>query len=294
MITRFVILAGGHSGSTLVSGIFIISGFPTLGWPTGVCESVPLNDLNETLIGRSLDRPLHIDQTNVTRFINMLEKRTKGNWSLKDPYLPFTFPIIYPMIRKPIKIIFNFRNPCTNVDHNTRSMLKYHKYLDSHHAKAISEKEWYKKNKAILSFIDEHKEIPFLMLDYDDLLSGKNYEVINRFVGKGMNYLFVDKRKSRAKGCSVGSKLEEMYRELTYRAEVNHKIIMDENGKVQHTPFLKKLLPYITFRLSWKLLVKMRKLLYPRPGYLRIPFSDYTRYLQQSGINVESYINSDL
>jgi len=206
VITRFVLLGCGHTGTTLLSGIFHISGFGSIeeNW---LFESRPLVDLNKKVLNGA-DQEVYQD---FAQFFQVLEDRTNVRWCIKDPRLSLTIHDIYPLIPKPIKVLYNFRDPRNTVTHLLKERERWCPEMTPAEAVDDAENEYYVRNKSILEFIDTHPEIECLMINYDDLVDGKLQEVIDRFVGKPMNYEFIQPRKRKSPSIEVDDRLMELY-----------------------------------------------------------------------------------
>lgn len=219
-ITRFVVVGCGHTGTTLLSGIMKSNGFGSLGELSKTCESKALNRLNELLYEREITPRLRYA---IDDFLEQLEAHTKGKWCLKDPLFSYTLPLIYPRIRHPVRLLFNFRHPGSTVEHLRRDRMK-NGYLTSSEAlrHLSSEKEWVAKTEAVLGFISAHPELEYLLVDYDDLVDGKIRQVLEAFVGSRLCFGFVNPSKRKSPKVEVSQHLLDIYSTLRNRIEENH------------------------------------------------------------------------
>ncbi|MFB6273725.1 MAG: hypothetical protein ABEL51_12600 [Salinibacter sp.] len=215
--SRFVILGCGHTGSTLISGIFKISGYGSIPPISGMFESRELNRLCNILIGRC--RQPHLDLT-IDSFLQVLESQSCGKWSLKDPLLPFVMPMVYQRMAFPCEVIFNFRHPGPTVAHLLEGRRQFRNDLTEEEAQASAEAEYINKNKAVLSFITNNN-MNYLMVEYDDLLDGSIHGTLNKFVGEPLNYRFIDPGKRRSPRIEVSKQCDDLYQELKQMAERN-------------------------------------------------------------------------
>ena len=209
MTTRFVVLGCGHTGTTLLSGIFHISGFESA-QVNSLFESEPLLELDKRLLSGA-GESVYAEFEN---FFHILEDKTKGRWCIKDPRLSLTIHKVYPLMPKPIKILYNFRDPRNTVKHLLKERERHCPDMTPSEAFADAENEYYERNKSILEFIDTHPEISYLTVNYDDLVDGKLRDVIDRFVGKRMNYTFIQPYKRKSPPIEVSHEIIALYKSI--------------------------------------------------------------------------------
>lgn len=86
-----------------------------------------------------------------------------------------------------------------------------------------------KRNQNSLDFIKAHPQIPALFIHYDDLVDRKLDHVISRFVGKELNYSFVNPKKRRSKplSLSISNEALNLYEEMLtmYRQNIFDTIV---------------------------------------------------------------------
>ncbi len=284
-ITRFIILGCGHTGSTLISGIFNISGFGTIGLSRSVFESRQINDLCNLLFERKLEPCL---EYTIDHFLDRLEKKTGGKWCIKDPLLSFTIEQIYPRISQPIKVVFNYRDPRNTVTHLLKEIRKWRPDLSDDQARKTAEMQWYKSNTAAIEFLEKNDNLPYLMVNYDELVNGKLFDIIDRFVGKEMNYEFIKPSKRRSPVSAVSRELLCLYDELNDMSQQNHEIILENMSKINRRIWIRHKLQYKWYmgKLIFKdiILRNMYKGMDdPRLPYIRPPFPNHDKMVKNSG-----------
>jgi hypothetical protein len=207
---RFVVLGCGHTGTTLISGILHINGYGSFN-VSRLFENTRLNDLNRRLLDGS-----EVDDAEIGDFIMEVERRTGGNWSLKDPRLSETISRFYPHIPQPAKIILNYRHPGTTV----RSLIKEKElegYAGLEAQVRSAEDEWLRRNRGALVFLDYENHSPTLILDYDDLVERRLDETVCRFVGRPLDMSFIEPKKRHSTPMPVRKELLDLYEELDAR-----------------------------------------------------------------------------
>ena len=281
--SRFVILGCGHTGSTLVSGIFKISGFKTIGFPTSTFESRYINEVCNWLYERRIGIN---EKYTVKHMIAALEKETNGQWCIKDPLLSFLMDTIYPYINNPIKIIFNIRNPNNTVTHLIEERKKWRPDLSFVQAKKSAEMEWLRKNKAVIDFLGAN-EIPFLIIDYDDLLEKKLTDLLDRFVGKPMNYEFINPKKRRAGPSIVSDEITKFYQKLQFEMKRNHKFIKENMSPIKRNFSKYYKVEFYFYILRRKLIKWLPVRIYNKyygnqPIIMEKPFINHEEFLKKS------------
>jgi hypothetical protein len=235
--SRFVVLGCGHTGTTLVAGILHINGYGSFK-VSGLFENLELNDLNRHLLADG------VDDEAVKDFVAKLERKTGGKWSLKDPRLSETLSAFYRHIRKPVKIIFNFRDPGTTVRSLMKEREMHEKHLTLEESRLSSEEEWLRRNRAALKFLDNDNHSPVLFTRYDDLVDRRLDDALSRFVGHPLDLTFIEPTRRRSSPVAVSAELLDLYAELNRRFEANQREIL-------RTTVAVKLQPRAAERTTW-------------------------------------------
>ena len=214
---RFVVLGCGHTGTTLISGILHRSGF----WGCDVethYEPVPLTLICEKIL--RADGIISDELKNeIKNYFKTLEEQSGGVWTLKDPRLSNVIEILAPFIDQPFKIIFNYRHPANTVKH----LLVYGDVGGVSRKENLDycQSQYVSMNFNVLKFIDDHPDIPSLLVNYDDLVDRKLDHIICRFTGKMMDFSFINPKKRRALPEPIGGAAEACYAKLNARYQQN-------------------------------------------------------------------------
>ena len=228
--SRFLVLGCGHTGTTLISGILHINGYGSFK-VSPLFENTSLNDLNQRILdGETVSEP------EVQAFLNTVERKTDGRWSLKDPRLSETVARFYRHIVNPVAIIFNYRHPGNTVRSLIREREVHQAYLSPDEMLMDSEDEWLRRNRSVLQFLDTENRSPVLIVRYDDLVDGTLDDVVCRFVGRTLDTSFVDPKKRRSEPVRVRQELLDVYDELNLRFEANRSVITRESTPVRVNP----------------------------------------------------------
>lgn len=215
MTERFVILGCGHTGTTLIGGILYMSGYG--GYKASKeFERLVLNRITAHLLENSSSADW---LASATDFFQRLEHRTKGRWAIKDPKLCDLLDELYPLIPKPVKVVFNYRNPRHTVSH----LMKHRTTLSDQKALESAEEEWFRRNARVLQFLSDHPDVEHLIVNYDDLVDRKLVGVIDRFVGSRLNYSFISPTKRKSPPMEVSPQLIDLYQEIS--ALYRHNLI---------------------------------------------------------------------
>jgi hypothetical protein len=223
---RVIVLGCGHTGTTLLSGILDVSGIGNIGFYTPENESPLFGHLNEILFERGPSARLNYL---IDNYLDRLEEETEGNWCLKNPLLPFTYDAIYSRIKHPVKLILNYRNPGSTVNHLLKHRKrKGHRY-SADGAQTSAELEWLIKNQKSCDILDSHDEDKILFLDYERLFQSEYRPILNRFIGKDLNFGSIQEHKNKSKPIPVNQVLEDLYSKIQEKAERNHSFIQKNN-----------------------------------------------------------------
>lgn len=276
--TRFIILGCGHTGTTLISGIFKISGFATLGVPSSTFERPYLNDLNDKIVGRDSNYTI---SKSIDYFLEKLEARTKGKWCLKDPLMAYTIDKIFPRIADPVKIVFNFRDPRKTVSHLYEETNEYFPDQPKTIIKQLAEQQYLRTNRSILKFLENYN-VPYIGVNYERLLNGSLNKKINSFVGKEMNYEFIDPAKSKAEPIDVSENLVNLYQEIKEKAKNSLQEVQGNADKRKDTVLtpIRKKIHFHNYMFKMKLKRKLHYSLfeYNEPTFLRAPFPKFEEF----------------
>jgi hypothetical protein len=219
-ITRFLILGCGHTGTTLVSGIFHINGYGSFN-VSRLFENREMNELNRRLLKNEA-----VSEDEIKAFLGKLESKSHGKWSLKDPRLSETVSTYYRHIETPVKIVFHFRDPRPTVSHILAERRLYRPDLSEKELLESAEGEWLRCNRAILNFLDNENTSPNIITDYDDILDGRFHGLLCRFVGHPLDLSFIQRSKRRAKPMDVSRELLDLHKEIRSRYEMSSKHII--------------------------------------------------------------------
>ena len=224
---RFLILGCGHTGTTLISGIFHINGYGSFRISQDF-ENLDLNVLNQKILSGS-----DVSEDDINAFIGAVEKRTGGKWSLKDPRLSETVGRFYRNLSQPVKIIFNYRHPGATVRSLIKDRETYEPFLTPEQMLESAEEEWLRRNLAVLSFLEKENRSPVLIVRYEDLVDRKLDQTLSRFVGHSMDLSFIEPKKRHSAPMLVNDTLLELYDILNRRSEDNHREIFRTTKPVQ-------------------------------------------------------------
>jgi hypothetical protein len=224
---RFLVLGCGHTGTTLISGLLHINGYGSFK-VSRLFENTDLNSINQRILSGA-----QVDEAEIRRFIAKVEKKTGGKWSLKDPRLSETVLHFYEYIPRPVKIIFNYRDPCPTVESLIKERELHESHLSPVEMLQRAEAEWLVRNRAALGFLDNDNQSPLLITRYDDLVDRKLDDILCRFVGHALDLSFIDSRKRRSSGVPVSQELVDVYHELNRRFEVNSAEIFETTKPVR-------------------------------------------------------------
>jgi hypothetical protein len=209
-----------------VSGLFHINGYGSFK-VSRLFENIELNALNERILAGDA-----VSTSEICRFLEKVENRSKGRWSLKDPRLSETIGKIYPHISGEIAVIFNFRHPGSTVQSLIKERELHQSHLTSTQMIASAEDEWLRRNRSIVKFLDSNSTVPVLFTDYDELLRGHLDELVCRFVGHTLDLSFIQPNKRHSSPIDVRSELLELYDDLSQRMEVNGEQIVATTASV--------------------------------------------------------------
>ena len=214
-ITRFVIVGSGRSGTSLLSQIFHTNGFASFDWNLHF-ESWPLVKLNERVLSEGWNDELSRAYED---FFSKLERVCRGCWCIKDPRLSVTIQHLHPIIPSPYKLLMAIRDPTYTIGHLVEIRVKQ---LGMSREAAIVDAEtlWCDRVEAVLRFIEQHPDIDLLLVDYDNLVDGKLYDIINRFVGQRMTYQVINPARRKAVPIKVNDRVLQFHEQLhtLYRA----------------------------------------------------------------------------
>ena len=271
--TRFIVMGCGHTGTTLVSGILLFNGFRNY----NLCGDLENRELN-TLCYRILNGG-EVADNEISDFLDRLEQRSGGRWSLKSPHLADVISRINPLIKKPVKIIYHVRAPGPTVAHLLNERRRNWPEVPDAQRLVSAENEWLQRNRACLSFLDGMCQSACLITDYDEIIEGKQDELLCRFVGESLDLSFVEPRKRRSSPMEVSPELIELYAEISARRFRNNAEIL-QNYPVAGAPTRSRLKPGLRLRL---LSIRMADAIYRRKmrfsrqkesGIMRIEFND--------------------
>jgi len=206
-----IILGCGHTGTTLISGILHLNGYKT-DCVDNLYENPELVRINKEILQNN------INKDRIKNFFKEINKKNKY-WTLKDPRLSDTIDILYNYIDVPVRYIYNFREPGSTVNH----LIKEYKNAEMSYKDKLkaSENEWYSKNIKILNFLSKLEKNDYIIINYDDLIELKLNSIINRFIGKKLNYGFIKPKKRKSKSIKVNKKLIDLYTEINKKYEEN-------------------------------------------------------------------------
>jgi hypothetical protein len=218
--SRFLVVGCGHTGTTLISGIMHINGYDSFN-VSRLFENRRLNDLNKRLL---IGAPEALQD--VPRFLDEVERRTKGRWCLKDPRLSETVAHFYEHISQPVGIIFNIRRPESTVRSLLMERQMHERHLTLDEMVRDSEDEWLRRNLAVMRFLDTYKPAHVLLVSYDALVDREFDETLCRFVGRPLDMTFIDPFKRRSQPIAVRPELTELYDRLVLRFEANRRDVL--------------------------------------------------------------------
>lgn len=225
--SRYVVLGCGHTGTSLISGILHINGYGSFK-VSQLFENIELNELNEKIL-----QGARVDQAEISAFLDLLERKTGGRWSLKDPRFTETIHRFYPLLPKPVKIVFNYRHPGATV----KSLIAERELHESHLTRAemlkSAEDEWLRRNRAVLEFLDRGNNSPVLIVRYDDLVERQIDEHVCRFAGFPLDLSLIEPRMRRSSPIPVRQELVVLYQELNDRFEQNRAQILSRTKPVR-------------------------------------------------------------
>jgi hypothetical protein len=224
--SRFLVLGCGHTGTTLISGILHVNGYGSFKISRDF-ENTDLNRLNQRILDGS-----DVTETEIRDFIAAVEKRTRGNWSLKDPRLSETISRFYGHIHEPVKIIFNYRHPGATVGSLIKDREMYEGHLTPDEMLKSAEEEWLRRNRATLEFLDKENRSPVLIVAYDDLVDRKLDELLCRFVGRPLDVSFIEPKKRHSTPMPVRQELLDLDAELNRRFEANRNDVFGTTKRV--------------------------------------------------------------
>jgi hypothetical protein len=223
---RFLILGCGHTGTTLISGIFHINGYGSFKISQDF-ENLDLNALNQQILSGS-----DVSDDDIKAFITAVEKRTGGKWSLKDPRLSETISRFYRHVSQPVRIVFNYRHPGATVRSLIKDRETYEAFLTPEQMLKSAEEEWLRRNRAILNFLDTENRSPLLMINYEGLVDRKLDQTLCRFVGHPLDLSFIEPKKRHSAPMLVNDDLLELYEILNRRSEDNHREVFRTTNPV--------------------------------------------------------------
>lgn len=218
MNQNVVILSCPYSGSSLISEIVILSGYPTMDVRTHF-ESRPLIHLNDKILQRDIDGNII---SSISLFLEDLNKNFPKRWSLKDPQLALTISDLACYLPENVCYIVNFRDPSSVVEHIMDIRGKFRKDLSVNEAKQSAENEWLEKTQSILNFVKKNDGSKFYFINYEDLIAkdlGVQHSLSN-FLGYDANFEMIEPKKNRRRGIEISNELSLLYEiMLTHSSE---------------------------------------------------------------------------
>lgn len=222
---RIMVIGCGHTGTTLVSGILHSNGYgnPDI---TSLFENGRLNSLNQRIL-----EGVDVGNDEISRFFEQVEVFSKGRWVLKDPRSSETIEKLLPFMPRVFRVIYNFRNAGSTIRHLYEERVRYEPGLSDDQRMASAEDQYLRQNRAAMRFLERHPDIEFLVLDYDDLVDRKLDSILNRFIGRRLDFGFLNPRKRRSMPLDVSNEVKEQEREirkLYHRCIVNAVLTMPD------------------------------------------------------------------